>query len=620
MPKKTNFNYLNRDFESLKTDLKGFIKLLYPDQYNDFSESSVGMMLLELNAYVGDNLAHHVDKNFNELFMETAVNRNSVIRLAKNLGYRVNGKSPAVTLLDVSINVPTDGTGYDEDYLITLQKGFRVSSDSSQNYEVWEDIDFSEHTSLSGIKNRTIDPNYNNSNEIISYKITKRVAAVAGETKYSTLEITNTNAVPYMTWVIDDEDDSIIEVLNVISTDVRTSPSLEIDWTESGSYTVWNEVESLPQERVFVDTTVSDGSEGYWKYTDKRFLSEYDEDGYMFLTFGAGVKDYDSYDDFITNGISALTLSTLLNNDSLGTIPEIGTYLHCRYRTGGGAETNAGQGTITNIVSKIVSNIPGGAGLPSATLTEVLNSLSVVNPIPAIGGKDLETIDEIKEHARGHFSSQDRCVTLDDYISRVAQLPANYGTIFRSYAESDSDSLNTRIYILTRDANGNLKNSGNDQTKFNLAAYLKNYKMLNDFIEILDGRIINLGIRFSIQVTQDQSKKNAITNCINALKEYFAIDKWRMNDTIYLSKITELLLQQPGVVNVVSLQFFNKVGGNYSTDILSTNQNLTMVQAQIIAQTGEVEIVPVNNKIRSSQTSMFEIKYPESNISGGAIT
>lgn len=617
MPSNPNFNYLNRDFDSLKNDLMNYVKVYYPDRYTDFSESSVGMMLLELNAYVGDILSYHVDKNFNELWMDTAQNRDSVLRIAKNLGYKPGGKKPAVTLLDVTINVPPDGDSFDTDYLITIQ-GFRASSPSGAYFEVSDSIDFSSHSAVTGTVNRFVEPVYNSSNEIVSYNITKRVAAVAGETKYGVLEITDTNSVPYLKWNIDNTDPNITEVISVIGKDNRYTPTTLADWTDSGQYTAWYKVDSLPQERVFVDTsTGTTGSEGYWKYIEKRYTMDYDDNGHVYLTFGAGLQDYNSYNDFISGGVNTLTSETLLNNDSLGEIPSPGTYLHVQYRTGGGSTTNSAANTVTNVVAKTVSNVPGGAGLPTGVLNGVINSMVVTNPIPAIGGRDFPTVDEIKTYAEGHYAAQDRCVTVDDYISRISLMPSDYGNVFRSYAQADPDSMNTRIYILTKDETGRLKNSGNDQIKSNIAAYLANYKVLNDFVVLDDGRIINIGINFTVQIDKAYNKRDVITNCINRLIDYFKIDRWQMSDTIYISQVSEMLRDQPGVVNVVSIQFKNKVGGDYSSDILASNYNLTQVVK--LAQDGEVDIVPDSNKIKAPLTGMFEIKYPNVDIKGAAI-
>jgi hypothetical protein len=620
MKRKINFNYLNRDYDTLKEDLKSYIKLYYPDQYNDFSESSVGMMLVELNAYVTDILSYHVDQTFNEMFLDSAQNRDSVIRLAKNLGYKPRGKCPSAVLLDVSINVPTLGNSYDEEYLVTIQRGMKVRSTNGGRFEVIDDIDFASHTSITGIVNRTIDPVYNSSNEIDSYKITKTVPAVAGETKVTTLEMTTTNSVPFMKWYPGQGDFEITEIKDIISKDNRFPPVDESDWSDSGPYSVWYKVDTLPQERVFVDNSLTGSTaEGYWKYVEKRFEVDYDKDGNCYITFGAGVKDYNSYADFLLNGASGLTVATILNNDSYGEIPSIGTYLHCRYRSGGGAKTNAAVGTIKTVENKVISYVPGGSALPANLVSDVISSVSVTNPIPAIGGSEFETVEEIKANSRKHFSSQDRCVTLDDYVSRVAQMPASYGRVFRSYAEADPNSMNTKLYVLTRDENGKLKNTGNDQIKFNIASYLKNYKVLNDFIEIVDGRIINLGIKFAVQVTKEHNKKDVVVNCINALANFFTIENWEMNGVIYISEVTELLMSQPGVVNVASLQFYNKAGGDYSSDVLSYGIDSGQATLTRISRDGEVEIRPINNKIVSSNTSMFEVKYPEVDIRGAAL-
>lgn len=622
MPNPQNFNYLSRDYESLKRDLSSYIKVFYPNQYNDFSEGSPGMMLMELVAYVGDILSHHTDQSFKELFLTSAKTRKSVINLAENLGYNPRGRTGSVTLLDVSITIPTLGDSPDERYMLTLESGFRARSESGIYFEVLEDIDFSQHVSFNGLKNRKIIPNYNSSNEIISYTITKTMPAIAGVSKTAALEITSENAVPYMKWRIDQDDTTITEILNVVSKNNRYSPVAESEWTDRGANTVWHKVDSLPQERVFVDTTTGQTSQirtGIWKYVNNRFISKYDENGNIILTFGAGVEDYSAYNNYLIDGITGVTASSLLNNDSLGTIPLPGTYLHCRYRSGGGSNTNVAQGKISNVDRKEMKYIPGGASLPSSTVSSVMGNISVNNPIPAIGGSDFQGIDEIKEQAKKNFSSQDRCVTVDDYIVRVQSMPPQYGNVFRVYAEADQEDMNTNIFILTKDEDGKLKNSGNQTIKLNVASYLKNYRILNDFVQIYDGRIINIGIKFSIHVEPSSNKRQVLANCIDGLGQYFSIDKWQMNQPIYLSQVSELLRSFPGVINVINLGFYNKIGNKYSTDVLSNSNMHDLSDVVRATQMGETEIYAVNNTIYGSPTTMFEIKYPEKDIIGSVI-
>jgi len=621
MSQKTRFNYLNRDYTSIKKDLQTHLKVYYPDQYNDFNEASVGMMLLELVAQTGDILSYHVDDKFNELFLDSATDRNSVIRLAKNLGYRPRGKTGASTLLNVAIDVPTLGDHYDEDYLVTLGIGFQAQGGNGITYICDEPIDFSSHYSLSGTPNRTIEPNYNSSDEIVSYRITKTVLAHAGETKIATVEITNDRGVPYFNWTLDEDDNSIIDIRNIVSTSTRFAPTSESEWVAAGSNLVWYEMPSLAQERTFIDTSsVGDYSEGHWHYTAQRFISEYDQYGLLSVTFGAGVKDVDNFDDFITNGMAGLNPGDLLNNDSLGTIPEPGTYLHCRYLTGGGFNTNTGMNNITNVKLQEITNVPGGAALPTDKYTTAINSITVTNPIPAVGGRDFETVAEIKEYAKKNFSSQDRCVTVDDYSSRVQLMPSKYGNVFRSHASADPETMSTALYILTRDYEGKLKNTENDTVKFNLANYLSQYKLLNDFVNIYDGRIINLGIEFTLQIQASYNKKEVLVNAMNMLAKHFEISQWNMNETIFISQINEMLLEQPGVVNVVKLSFLNKIGGDYSSDVLAINSGrLDLRDAAQIAQNGFIYITPVNNSIKAPMTGMFEIKYPQKDIRGSAI-
>lgn len=621
MANKMKFNYLNRNFESFKNDLQNYVRVYYPEQYSDFSEATVGMMLLELNAYVGDVLSYHVDTKFNELFLKTAVNRDSVIKLANNLGYKPRGKTGAVTLLNISIDVPTLGDTYDEDYLITLSSGFKAKGTNGVTYQVLEPVDFSSHFSLAGNINRTIVPNYNTSNEIESYKFTKTVAAFAGEIKTASVEITNDKGIPFFKWTPNESDRSIISIQNIVSTSTRFTPTNEAGWTEAGDNLVWYEMDTLAQERVFVDTsTGGTKSEGYWKYTAQRFITEYDEAGALWITFGAGVKDYDNFSTYLLEGVSGMTAANLLNNDSLGSIPEPGTYIQCRYKTGGGMETNIGMNQIRQIEYSEVDYIPGGVGVDTAKYGDLLDSMTVVNPVPAVGGRDFETIEEIKEYSKKHFSSQDRCVTVDDYISRVQLMPSTYGNVFRCYAQADPDSMNTALYILTKDESGLLSNTGNDDLKYNVAAYLDRYKILNDFVNIYDGRIINIGINFTLQIDSSYNKREVLVNSMKMLKSHFAVNNWQMNETVYISQINELLREQPGVINVVNLEFVNKIGGNYSSDILAINsKNFNLRDAAYIAEHGEIVITPVNNAIKAPITGMFEIKYPNKDIKGAAL-
>ena len=97
--KESNVNYINKDFSSLKNSLIQYAKTYFPNSYRDFNETSPGMMLLELNAYVGDTLSFYIDQQFKEMFLNTAEERVNIINLSKMLGYKVKPIVPSLVEL-----------------------------------------------------------------------------------------------------------------------------------------------------------------------------------------------------------------------------------------------------------------------------------------------------------------------------------------------------------------------------------------------------------------------------------------------------------------------------------------------------------------------------------------
>lgn len=615
MAPRSNIKYLNRDFQGIKQDLLEYSKLVFPDSYNDFAESSVGMMLLELNAYVGDVLSFHLDRRVNEMFLETANQRSSLFRLSKNLGYKPRGKRGSATLVDLEITVPVSSNTFDARYALTYEKGIQLQSDNGTIFEVLEDVNFDNPHSFKGNPNRQIIPVKDTAGTIVEYRLRKRVVATAGQTSVEQLEITNTNAKPYMTWTLANDD--ILEIRNLIDADTSTLPQTENDWI-SDQDRVWYNVEYLGQDKIFIDTSTGQTAttrSGYWKSVDKRFESNYDELGNLTLTFGAGVQNFDLYANWLASGVSQLQTQQLLNNSSMGVIPAPGTYMQVRIRRGGGRQSNVPTSAITTVLNAIVSNVPGAGSVNAAELASTQRSLSVTNPIPAIGGSDAETNNDIRFMASSNFAAQDRVVTLDDYISRSLQMPSQYGTVFRVHAHNDQSNYVTRLFVLTRDETGKLKNTGNDLVKNNLATYLEQYRLLNDVVEIHDGRIINIGIDFTVLVDNGLNKRQVVYQCIRELEEYFKVENWQMAQTIYLGQLYELLREVQGVVNVSNISLINKYGGDYSSDVLPE----AMLEGAIVSNTGSNVIRPVNNAVKCSVTSMFEVKHAVRDIVGRAL-
>ena len=103
--KESNVNYLNKDFGALKTSLMNYAKSYFPDTYRDFNETSPGMMLLEMNAYVGDVLSFYIDQQYREMLLPLAEERRNIITMAKMFGYKVKPIVPSYVDLTFTSNV-----------------------------------------------------------------------------------------------------------------------------------------------------------------------------------------------------------------------------------------------------------------------------------------------------------------------------------------------------------------------------------------------------------------------------------------------------------------------------------------------------------------------------------
>ena len=90
--------------------------------------------------------------------------------------------------------------------------------------------------------------------------------------------------------------------------------------------------------------------------------------------------------------------------------------------------------------------------------------------------------------------------------------------------------------------------------------------MANDVINIKDAFYVNIQINFDIKTSAGSNNNEVISNCINALKNYFDIDKWQINQPIITSEVSAELLKVRGVNAVTKLEFVNKAtdDGSYS--------------------------------------------------------
>ena len=160
-------------------------------------------------------------------------------------------------------------------------------------------------------------------------------------------------------------------------------PSLSPNFTYN-----WFEVPALAQAEIYIEdeNTVSDREGvvvGKWKNAPQRFIKEYTDNGFCKITFGAGDSDISELNEFVGCRGQVDRIGRVVNNLSLGAIPQTNNTLYVRYRIGGGQDSNIGPNTITTLGT--VSSIING---DDSNINRIIkNSISVNNPIPALGGK-----------------------------------------------------------------------------------------------------------------------------------------------------------------------------------------------------------------------------------------
>lgn len=595
-------NYTSRNFADIRTDLVNMVRQYYPDIFGDFNDASVGMMILELNAAVGDMLSTNTDRMFQETQIDYARERKSVMSMARTFGLKSPGLRPSVTLVDFSVTVPVFGDTFNISYAPIIRGGSQVTG-AGKVFEVTDDIDFSNPFNYSGIPNRIIIPNIDSNGNLINYTLTKREIVTNGASKTFKKVISPSDVKPFLEIIL--PEDNILSIESIITlngTNFTKNPTLEDFLNQENR---WFEVDALAEDKVFIEdnSVITDNAgvrPGKWQSITKKFISEYTDLGFLKIILGGGTQDINSLYNFDTNSALIGQIGNFINNMSLGVTPTANTTMFIRYRVGGGSNSNVGPNVLTGL--GIVNMTVNG---PDANInTGVRNSLKVNNAFPALGGKDTPSIEEIRNLVKYNFASQNRAVTIKDYQSRISMMPGRFGVPFRCGVFEQQNKI--KVYILSLDANSKLSNSSTSVLKDNISNYLADYRMMNDYVEITNGRIINVGFQVDLMVDKKLPQAGIMSEVISKIEGFMNINKYQMGDNIYLSSLVEEINNVGGVLNVIELRVYNKVGdGKYSINEIS--------QPYIDTQTRQIDISS-DYTLFGEPTSMFEIKDPVTDI------
>jgi hypothetical protein len=463
------------------------------------------------------------------------------------------------------------------------------------------DVDFTSPYNAQGFPNRLKIPNFNANNVLVNYTITKRELVVNGITKVFKRVITPNDVKPFFELFLPEK--NVLGITSVLLKSGTEYTNIPTAAEFLGVPNKWYEVDALAEDRVFIEdpTKVSDQpgiKVGRYIQTQNRFISEYTPEGFKKLTFGGGTNTaQDALNQFTTLG-ATIDLQRYSNNLSLGSALTPNSTLFVQYRVGGGLGTNLGTNVITQIgtVSFFVN------GPSELTNSSVVNSLRCNNVTAAIGGAGLPSLEEIRNYVSFNFSAQKRAVTVQDYESIIRNMPSEFGAPAKvSVTENDNKIL---IQLLSYDTSGKLTNIVSNTLRQNVATYLSNYRMINDYISILTAEVIDLSVEVSVVLTSAQNSGQVIADVVDRISTYFNPQVRELGQNVYLSEIQSIVQNQNGVLTVAGIKVFNNVGGQYSS--AETSMQYSDPETR--------QIAPVADTIFAQPSQVYQIRYPNKDI------
>ena len=592
-------NYLLKEFEDYRTELLGYARAYFPNKINDFSESSLGGMLLDFAAITGDALSFYMDHQFGELDPLLATERDNILRHIRRAG--IKSVPPSPSSVDVSFFIEVDasenntldrGIELESTQLITIKTNTVVNS-STTSFTLMEDVDFSDD-----VYENFIVSERDSDNKPTKVIISKKGLCVSGNITTETFTF-GSNFIKFPT--IDLANAGVTQVLSVLDSDNNE----------------FFEVEFLTQDTVFQKGERSTGTEIFnleVKPALRRFIREDNiESGLTTLRFGS--DNGQDLDDQILKDPSDAALplygktylnkfsidpASLLRTNTLGIAPR-NTTISIRYMHGGGVSHNVSPGDINEILTINVSS-PDGAS--ASTVNQVLNTLDVRNLEAAVGGTEGFNIDELQNLIPSHMKMQNRVVNYQDIMARIYTLPAPFGRIHRAAIRNNEDAILSKyLHVVCKNSSGNLIQA-NNAIKNNMSKYINEYRLIGDVFEIVDTKIINIALNLDIKVGVGENTDIVIARVINRLIDNLKIDTFNIDQPLVLSDIVNITINTQGVTslstlteNLVSIAIsdddFNRT---YSNNIINLKNNIK------------------DGILYPPEGGIFELKYPSFDI------
>lgn len=601
-----NRNYVAKDFDSYRSDLLRYARTYFGDKIQDFSEPSLGGLLLDMAATVSDSMAFYLDHQFRELSWSTAVESDNVVRMIREAGIKARGASPATVLVSMFVEVPSKlvAGSYvpDENTLPKVLQNTRLISTNTIVFTTTDDIDFAEKDRLGNLRASYVIGDTDASGNPTTFVMKRDVTCVSGDVSFETFNI-GSDPIPFFTLslsnlnvseilsVKDSDGNEYYEVQNLSQDTVfRVFPNMSSDSEE-----VPRSIEVIPAARRFVHTIDPVSKQSTLQFGGGNALTTQDDaipdpETLALPLYGTTVLSRFSIDP-----------GALLQTKTLGVLPR-STTLTITYRYGGGINHNVASRTIRGVGTL---NMEFPDGCPASTASSIRSSFDVRNDAAASGGDSAPTIEDFRAQIPAARSQQDRVVTKEDLISRVYTLPSKLGRVYRAAVRPNPDNpLASQLFICSKDLNGFLTVSP-DTLKKNLRVYLNEFRLISDAIDILDARVINVRVKFTIFVNPNANKSATLQSVISRLSDALNVSKYQIDQPILMSDLQNVIINTPGVLTLVDLKM--------------ENLNGTIQDRQYSNVTLNIKQYTRRGVLYGPPGSIFELRYPQQDIMGTAL-
>ena len=589
-----DINYLSRDFQTIKEDLLRYAKRYYPDTFKDFSTAGFGALMLDTVAYTSDMLSFYIDYQANESFLSTAIEYENVLKHGQTVGYKHQGARATHGVVTLYVLIPTNSnaSGPDMNYAPVMKAGSTLSSTASALFTLTSDVNFA------SAENEIVVAKTNSvTGEPTFYAIRATGQVVSGENrvkdfknigdfvKFRKLAIPGNNITEILS-VTDANGNEYFEVENLSQNTIFTSIANNDTSTNVTAPTV---IKPIIVPRRFVvkrDRFVTSILFGYGSDSELKTASMVEpRDVVMDLHSKTYVTD------------KAFDPSNLVKSDKFGIAPA-NTDIRVVYRANTSQNSNAAANTVTSVVGADIE-FPNRTSLASSKMSEVRASIEATNDTPIQGDVSAPNINDLRELISAAHSAQNRAVTMEDYKSLVLTMPPRFGGIKRCSIVRDIDSnlRNINIYVIS-EVNGFLQTT-NNVLKENIKTWLNSKRVINDSVDILDAKVVNLKVSFEVVAVSGVNTTQVLDACSKRLRRLF-LSKLDVGEAFNITDVYSALNSVPKVADATWVKINKASGTSYS----SINFNVKDMTS------------PDGRFVRAPKNVIFEVKYLSTDIIG----